>query len=176
MFREMRRINQQLPEDVAIKILDSATSGVLSVIGDDGYPYGVPLSHTYANGKLYFHCAKAGHKLDAIRACDKASFTVIAGDDVEYTGSFTTFFTSVICFGRIRVLEGDEVKRAAHMVLADKFDGGLREEWIASTDKSLDRMEMLEFTIERMTGKEAKELMMARRASGSAGTEPEAKE
>ena len=163
MFREMRRFKQQLPEDVTLQILESATSGVLSVLDEDGYPYGVPLSHSYADGKLYFHCAKAGHKLDAIRHHDKACFTVIAGDDVKYDSSFTTYFTSVICFGRIRILEGDDAKRAAHMIFGRKFDGGLHDEWIASMEESLNRMEMLEFSIEHITGKEAKELMMMRR-------------
>ena len=164
MFREMRRHRQQLPDDVALEVLQSATSGVLSVMGDDGYPYGVPLSHSYKDGKLYFHSAVEGHKIDAIRNCDKACFTVIAGDDVKYDGSFTTHFTSVICFGRIRILEGDEVSRAAHMILGEKFEGDLHAEWIESMEKDLHRMLMIEFEIEHMTGKEAKELMMMRQA------------
>jgi len=68
MFREMRRKKQLLPEDACIAILQKGTSGVLAVLGDDGYPYAVPLSYVYHAGKLYFHCAKAGHKLDAIQS------------------------------------------------------------------------------------------------------------
>ena len=69
MFRKMRRFKQQLTAEECVAILKREKRGVLSVIGDDGYPYGMPLDHYYdeGSGKLYFHCAKAGHKLDAIR-------------------------------------------------------------------------------------------------------------
>ena len=77
MFRDMRRKQQALPYEESVTILESASSGVLAVLGDEGYPYTVPLSYVYREGKLYFHCASEGHKLDAIRGCDKASFCVI---------------------------------------------------------------------------------------------------
>ena len=78
MFREMRRKKQALrPEDCA-RILAQGTSGVLALLGDDGYPYAVPLSYVYHEGRVYFHSAMAGHKLDALRRCPKASFCVAA--------------------------------------------------------------------------------------------------
>ena len=89
MFRDMRRKNQLLPHSRALR----------------GYPYGVPLSYVYHNGKLYFHCAKAGHKLDAIRREGKCSFCVI-GQDQVVAEKYTTLFRSVIAFGQVRVLEG----------------------------------------------------------------------
>ena len=61
MFREMRRKNQRLSQEETALILSNATSGVLAVLGDEGYPYAVPISHVYEEGRLYFHCAKAGH-------------------------------------------------------------------------------------------------------------------
>ena len=82
MFREMRRKNQQLLEEDTAAILREGSSGVLSVLGDDGYPYGVPLSYLYEEGRLYFHCAVSGHKLDALRREAKASFCVIAQDEI----------------------------------------------------------------------------------------------
>ena len=88
MFREMRRKNQQLPREECCCILEEATSGVLAVSGDDGYPYAVPLSFAYADGRLYFHVAKSGHKLDALRRNPKASFCIIERDEIvpaEYT-------------------------------------------------------------------------------------------
>mgnify|MGYP003224104069 CR=1 FL=1 len=88
MFREMRRSRQQLTREEAEAVLSRGTSGVLSVLGDEGYPYGVPLSYVYHDGKLYFHWARSGHKLDAVRACPKASFCVVDQDQVvsrEYT-------------------------------------------------------------------------------------------
>ena len=67
MFRTMRRKAQQLSREESEQILRDVTSGVLAVYGDDGYPYAVPVSHAYAEGKIMFHCAREGHKIDAIR-------------------------------------------------------------------------------------------------------------
>ncbi len=88
MFREMRRKRQQLPEEECLRILREATSGVLAVEGDGGYPYAVPLSFAHADGRLYFHIARSGHKLDALRRNPRASFCIIDEDRVvpeEYT-------------------------------------------------------------------------------------------
>ena len=82
MFREMRRKTQQLSQKECEEILRNATSGVLGVIGDGGYPYTVPVSHVYKDGVIAFHCAKTGHKIDAIRNNEKVSFCVIAQDEV----------------------------------------------------------------------------------------------
>ena len=82
MFRPMRRHRQQLSQGDCAAILSRGTSGVLAVAGDGGYPYAVPLSYVYQEGTLFFHCAKAGHKLDALRRCSKASFCVIDQDQV----------------------------------------------------------------------------------------------
>ena len=81
-FREMRRCKQALERTVVEDILRRGSSGVLAVLGDDAYPYAVPLSYVYADGKLYFHGAKEGHKIDAIRQHAKASFCVIDRDAV----------------------------------------------------------------------------------------------
>ena len=90
-FRPMRRIRQQLSHEDAEQILQHSTSGVLSVNGDEGYPYAVPVSYVYADGKIYFHSALQGHKVDAIRNNPKVSFCVIAQDDVKPM-EFTTYF------------------------------------------------------------------------------------
>ena len=82
-FREMRRKRQQLSEEESIGILQNATAGTLALLGDNDYPYAVPISYVYHERKLYFHSALAGHKVDAIRKCDKASFCVIDKDDVQ---------------------------------------------------------------------------------------------
>lgn len=80
MFRLMRRGRQALPPKECREILSRGTCGVLSVLGDGGYPYGVPLSYVYDGESIYFHCAKEGHKLDAIRQNDKVSFCVVGQD------------------------------------------------------------------------------------------------
>lgn len=112
MFREMRRSKQQLSQEETEAVLTRGTSGVLSVLGDGGYPYGVPLSYVYHDGKLYFHWALSGHKLDAVRACPKASFCVVDRDQVV-PPEYTTYFRSAIAFGTVRVVEDPEEKQNA---------------------------------------------------------------
>ena len=157
MFREMRRKNQLLPPEDAQAVLERGTSGVLSLLGDGGYPYGVPLSYACRQGKLYFHCAREGHKLDAIRREARASFCVVDRDEVV-PEEYTTYFRSVIAFGRIRILEDPEEKRAALEVLGKRFNPhdpeGLEKE-ITSLWNSVC---VLEMKVEHLTGKEAKEL------------------
>ena len=116
MFREMRRKKQILTPEKSIEILKKGTSGVLALSGDDGYPYAVPLSYVYENSMLYFHGAKEGHKIDAIRTCDKASFCVVEQDHIV-PPKYTTYYRSAIAFGRIRILEDEkEVRRAAWLL------------------------------------------------------------
>ncbi len=162
MFRPMRRAKQQLPPAEAEAILAGGTSGVLAVLGDDGYPYAVPLSYVYADGKIYFHCAKSGHKLDAVRREAKASFCVVAQDQVV-PAEYTTYFRSVIAFGRVRVLTEPREVRAAIEKLARRYapedTAARRAELI---EKELPLLCMLEFSVEHLTGKEAKELMLRR--------------
>ena len=161
MFREMRRKKQLLPEEETIAILEKSTAGVLALSGDEGYPYAVPISYVYAGGKLLFHCAKSGHKLDAVRREPKASFCVIARDDILQENC-TTRLHSVIAFGKNRELEGYE-KRAAIETLALKYSPleteESRREEIEKTWKALC---LLEMTVEHLTGKEAIELTRER--------------
>lgn len=164
MFREMRRKNQLLEHKEAIKILESATSGVLSLLGDNGYPYGVPLSFVYYDNKIYFHCAKEGHKLDAIKNCNKASFCIIEKDNVS-PKEFTTHFRSIIAFGKAKIIE-DEIEMLKYIkILGKKYapndDKGLEDE----IKKDFSRMKMIEFDIEHLTGKEAIELVKKRKSN-----------
>ena len=98
MFREMRRNKQLLSSEETAAVLERGTSGVLALAGDQGYPYAVPISYVYDGEKIFFHCAKSGHKLDAIRREEKASFCVIDQDRI-IPEEFTTYFRSVIAFG-----------------------------------------------------------------------------
>ena len=107
MFRKMRRFKQQLSNDEALEILKNCKSGVLAVSGDDGYPYTVPLNFVYKDGKIYFHCAKNGHKLDAIKQNKKVSFCVIEKDEVD-SEKLTTLFRSVVVFGKAEIMENEE--------------------------------------------------------------------
>ena len=159
MFREMRRKRQQLPEAEAVAVLERGSSGVLAVLGDGGYPYAVPLSYVYSDGKIYFHCAKSGHKLDAVRECDKASFCVVVRDDVV-PEEFTTRYVSVIVFGRVREITGDAEKLAAMRRLAEKYAPELGEAAReAAIERDLAPLCMLELNVEHLTGKQARELL-----------------
>ena len=106
MFRKMLRQKQALTEAECIGILKSEPRGVLSVIGDDGYPYGMPMNFYYCeeDGKLYFHGGKKGHKIDAIKACDKVSFCVY-DSGYRREGEWALNIKSVIVFGRAEFIE-----------------------------------------------------------------------
>ncbi len=158
MFRDMRRINQQLTDEETIAILQKATSGVLAVMGDDDYPYAVPLSYVYYDSKIYIHCATRGHKIDAIRKNSKVSFCVIEKDHIV-PEKFTTYFRSAIVFGKGRIIEDNEEMLKAIKILAEKYCPDVTEEqYNAEVNSALSRMAMIEITIEYMTGKESIEL------------------
>ena len=159
MFREMRRKKQQLTQEETMVILREGTSGVLSLTGDEGYPYGVPLSYVYDGDKLYFHCAKEGHKIDAIRKNPKASFCVIAQDEIV-PEKYTACYRSVIAFGSVRILENEGEKRRAIEELALKYAPEDSEENRQNyIEKDWEPLCMLEMTVEHLSGKEAIELV-----------------
>ena len=161
MFRKMRRARQALSHEETELILRSGTSGVLALLGDEDYPYAVPLSYVYHDGRIYFHGAMDGHKADAVRRHSKASFCVIAADDV-IPSRFTTHYRSVIAFGRVREVEDAAEKREAIMALAKRYgmqhmergEQEIREEWT--------NLFMIALDIEHMTGKESLKLMQSR--------------
>ena len=157
-FREMRRKRQRLSEEESIGILQTATAGTLALLGDNGYPYAVPISYVYADGKLYFHSALSGHKIDAIRNCDKASFCVIDKDDVR-PEKYTTYFRSVIAFGRIHIIEDEQEKLETARLLGDRYNPNQEEALQKELEKGLSRMLMIRFDIEHLTGKAAIELI-----------------
>ena len=162
MFREMRRKRQAVPLCQMRTILAEGSHGVLSLSGDGGYPYGVPLSYMFDGNRIIFHSAREGHKIDAIRRNPKASFCVVGKDQVV-ASRYTSYFRSVIVFGTIRFLESDEEKLDAINKLAMKY---------APSDTEENRMEhirkdwsplcMFVLEIEHMTGKEAIELARER--------------
>lgn len=161
MFRELRRKRQALSRADCEAVLSRGTSGVLALAGDDGYPYAVPLSYLYEDGKLLFHCAREGHKIDAVARCDKASFCVIDQDRVV-PEEYTTYFRSVIAFGRIRVIGDDGERRAAVERLALKYHpGDTWENRNRYIDKEWAPLCMLEMTVEHLSGKQATELLQA---------------
>ena len=157
-FRAMRRKRQQLSEEESVAILKKATAGTLALLGDNDYPYAVPLSYVYQEGRIYFHSALDGHKVDAIRKCDKASFCVIEQDDVQ-PEKYTTFFRSVIAFGRIHIIEDEHEKLETARMLGNRYNPNHDEALQKEIEGGLSRMLMIRFDIEYLTGKEAIELV-----------------
>lgn len=179
----MRRKKQELPLGEAVAILQRGTSGVLALSGDEGYPYAVPMSYAYDGegagacvgdaaaaqdaapslGRLVFHSAAAGHKVDAIARDGRASFCVVDQDDVA-PEKFTTLFRSVIAFGRIRVLDDPAEKRAAIELLSRRYaPGAPREAESEEIERFWSTLLMFELRIEHLSGKEAIELVRGRK-------------
>ena len=122
MFRELARVKQKLSHEEAIRILKEEPRGVLSVLGDDGYPYGLPIDHWYneEDGCLYFHSGPKGHKIDAIRRCNKASFCVY-DQGFRQEGDWALHIKSVIVFGQIEIVENHETAIALTRQLSLKY-------------------------------------------------------
>jgi nitroimidazol reductase NimA-like FMN-containing flavoprotein (pyridoxamine 5'-phosphate oxidase superfamily) len=160
MFREMRRAKQLLSTEDTLAVMDRCTNGVLACVGDDDYPYAVPLSYVYFKEKIYFHGAKAGHKMDAIMKNPKVSFAVVDEDRIV-SEEFTTHFRSVIAFGTARVAEGDE-RLDAFGALVEKYSGDqpadIKHKEIAEATQA----NIIAIDVAHMTGKEALEFVKAR--------------
>jgi len=153
MWREMMRIKQQLSKEDCIEILKNEPRGVLSVLGDDGYPYGMPINQFYCeeDGKIYFHSGKKGHKVDAIKRCDKASFCVY-DQGYRREGEWALNIRSVIVFGRIEIIEDTEKVYEISRRLSRKFtddEAYIEHEIVKSGPRTL----MFALVPEHMTGK-----------------------
>ncbi|MBQ5885573.1 MAG: pyridoxamine 5'-phosphate oxidase family protein [Clostridia bacterium] len=122
MFRELMRKNKKISTEECIHILKTIKRGVLSVIGDDEYPYGMPMNHWYdeEDGNIYFHCGKSGHRLDALQKSNKVCFCTY-DDGYRNEGEWALNIKSVIVFGRMEVV--DDMKRIADITtkLSHKF-------------------------------------------------------
>ena len=122
MFRPMLRVKQKLSEEECVSILKEQLRGVLSVLGDEDYPYGMPINHFYCeeDGKIYFHGGMKGHKIDAMRLHDKASFCVY-DEGYRKEGDWALNIRSVIVFGRIEFVEDREKTIEISRMLCHKF-------------------------------------------------------
>lgn len=157
MKHEMRRAKQRLSPDESLAILEKGSSGVLA-LWDGEEPYAVPLSYVYHQGKLYFHCARAGRKLAAARVCPKASFCVVAADHV-IPEKYTTAYRSVIVSGRLRIIEDEAEMVPALRLLAEKYNPGHSEDTEREISAGLSHMFMLELSADELSGKQGKELL-----------------
>lgn len=156
-FRPMRRFKQLLNSDECIRILQQEKRGVLSLMGENGYPYGLPMNHWYnpEDGKLYFHGAGTGHKIDALAQCNKVSYCVYdAGEPAE--GDWSLYVNSVVIFGHIRLVTDMAQARTICTGICRKFTDDeeyIRQELV----NALPKVQCLELTIDHMTGKRVHE-------------------
>lgn len=157
MFRELTRKNKQLSECECIRILETEKRGILSVTGDNGYPYGMPMNHFYnsEDGCIYFHCGIGGHRYDSLKSCPKVSFCVY---DKGYTdnGDWALNIGSVIVFGRVEIIDNAEAIADIAARLSRKFTND--EEYIQKEIKAFaSRTLLLKLCPEHICGKLVKE-------------------
>ena len=163
MFREMRRGKQLLSQEDTDMVLQRGSNGILACLGDEDYPYAVPVSYVYHKGKIYFHSAKAGHKIDAIKKSSKVSLAVV-DEDTIVSAEYTSYFRSVIAFGQARFTEGDEWMDGFR-ALVEKYSGDQPETAKHKEITECTQSEIIAIDLEHVTGKEAIEYVKAKKYS-----------
>lgn len=154
-FRPVRRKKNEISEEEAKKLLTEARRGVLAVNGDGGYPYAVPVNYYYDEnaGKIYFHGARAGHKVDSLQKSDKVCFTVIGSETVKKE-AWAPFVKSAVVFGRCHLIEDTSAEILKKLAMKYFPDEAAADEEIAVYGKAV---QMFEITIEHISGKEVQE-------------------
>ncbi len=157
MFREIRKKQNEIDVTAAETLLQDSRRGILAVNGDDGYPYAIPVNYFYDRDdqKIYFHGARAGHKVDALKACDKGCFTVYGNETVKEE-SWAPFLQSTVVFGRCHLLEAGEKAMELLKRFAMKYypDEKMVDEEIRQAGKAV---QIFEIEIEHLSGKEVQE-------------------
>jgi nitroimidazol reductase NimA-like FMN-containing flavoprotein (pyridoxamine 5'-phosphate oxidase superfamily) len=150
----MRKLSRKMEDSEALEYLQKGEFGVISTIGEDGYPYGVPVNYVYKDGEIFFHCATAGHKIDNFNYCDKVSFCVVGQSDV-LPDIFSTRYRSVIAFGKISEIPEEE-KESALELLVDKFSPDFIGEGEEHIKKYFAATKTFKIVVEHFTGKKAR--------------------
>ena len=157
MFRTIRTKKSAISIDTAKALLQSSRRGVLAVNGDDGYPYAIPINYVYDDDaqKIYFHGARVGHKVDALRACDKVCFTVYGNETIKEE-DWAPFVQSVVVFGRCHLVESGARATTLLKRFAMKYypSEQLVDEGIANAGKAV---QIFEIEVEHLSGKEIQE-------------------
>lgn len=159
MTRTMRRFKQQLSSEETERILRNGKYCVMAVSGDDDYPYAVPVNYVYDGAAIYIHSAAQGHKIDALRRNPKCSLCIVDKDDV-IPEEFTSYFRSVIVFGKANFIESMEDKVMALRLLGDKYSPGIDPD--AEISRFIKTVCIVRIDINSVTGKEAIELTRER--------------
>ncbi len=154
-FREMRRREKLMSEKEAIDILENTKWMNLSTVLENGYPYSVPLNHVLLDGKVYFHSAMEGQKVDAFRKENRVCISIVQSSEIV-PAKYSTNFRSITAFGKISFVENDVEKRAALTALIEKFSPGFKDGGPAYIEKLFDRTAVYCISIEHITGKISK--------------------
>lgn len=152
-MKELRRNDKQISDDEARALLTGAEYGILSTVGSDGQPYGVPLNYVFKNNTIYFHCALLGHKLENIQANPKVSFCVV-GDTKVLPAEFSTNFISTVAFGVASEAQGEE-RYDGLLWLLEKYSPDYIDEgrkYIEKLDKST---KLIKVEVQHIRGKQA---------------------
>lgn len=154
MFREMRRWKQQVSDDACKKILKEEKRAAFSVIGDEGYPYTVPINFFYdeTDNKIYFHGAGEGHKTDALKRCDKVCFTTW-DQGFRNSGCWEWNVTSVVVFGRVKLVKDVQTAKDRLRKLAAKYYPTAAEVDEEMSTAAAGHVQLFAIEIEHMTGK-----------------------
>lgn len=152
MFREIRRKERILDDELAIRLLERAEYGFLAMSGTNGYGYGIPINYVKAEDSIYFHCAPEGYKLECLRENPRVSFTVVGATQVV-PEKFTTGYESVIVFGEMCLDLPEEERRKALRLLVDKYSSAFKEIGEKYIEKSFHRTNILRLDISHVTGK-----------------------
>ncbi|MET0086358.1 MAG: pyridoxamine 5'-phosphate oxidase family protein [Sedimenticola sp.] len=150
-MKQLRRTDRSIDPEEAEELLHACQYGVMSTVGDDGQPYGVPLSYAYHDGNIYFHCAKIGHKLDNITHNSRVSFTVV-GDTKVLPEKFATEYESVVVFGSASEIEGEE-RHMALVKLLEKYSTGFMAEGLEYIQLKDKATKVIKISIDHKSGK-----------------------
>lgn len=155
MYREMRKKDRQLTFESAMEILNHSPWGTLSTVDADGQPYGIPVNYVVIDGAIYIHCAKAGHKLDNIRANSRVSFCAVAKAD-NLAADFSTDFASAIIFGTACEVDG-ETKMRALLGFIEKYSPEHMETGAGMVQRLQNATHVIRVSIDHITGKARKD-------------------
>jgi hypothetical protein len=150
-MQNIRRKDREITTREVIGLLDSAEYGVLSTVGSDGQPYGVPLNYVHQEGRIYFHCALSGHKLDNIEHNRRVSFCVV-GNTRVLPEKFATEYESVVVFGVASEVFGTE-RYNALLWLLEKYCPDFAEEGKEYIELKNHATRVLKIDIDHATGK-----------------------
>ena len=151
MQKEMRRKDKALEREETMALLEGGEYGVLATVGEGNLPYAVPLNYAMHDGKVYFHCAALGHKIENIAHNANVSFCVTRESTV-IPEKFATGYASVILFGKAAEVTGEE-KEAGLLAIARRFSGDHMEAGKKYIANALDKTKVFAIEVEHMSGK-----------------------